>query len=80
MDSRVVVWEREFLVSRTQRLRVGVQLSEEVKVNAGVPKGSVLGPLLFLVYVNDICRKIDSSIRLFTDDCIIYKKIANTKT
>ena len=38
---------------------------------------SVLGPTLFLVYVNDIWRNIDSNIRLFADDCIIYRKITN---
>ena len=59
MDSRVVVWVREFLVGRTQRARVGGQLSKEVKVTSGVPQGSVLGLLLFLVYVNDIWRNID---------------------
>ena len=75
VDSRVVV--REFLVGRTQRDRVGGQLSKEGKVISGVPKGRVLGPLLFLVYVNDIWRNIDSSIRFFTDDCIIYRKITN---
>jgi len=75
VDSREVVWVREFLVGRTQRVRVGGQLPKEVKITSGVPQGSVLGPLLFLVYVNDIWRKMDSSIRLFADDCIIYTKI-----
>ena len=62
VDSRVVVSVREFLVGRTQRVRVGGQLSKEVKVTSGVPQGSVLGPLLFLVYVNDVWRNTDSSV------------------
>ena len=78
MDSRVVVWVREFLVGRTQRVRVRRQLSKEVEVTSGVPQGSVLGPLLFLVYVNGIWRNIDSNIRLSADDCIIFRKITKT--
>jgi len=77
MDSRVVVWIREFLLGRTQRVRVGGQLSTEVRVTSCVPQGSVLGPLLFLAYVNDIWRNMESTIRLFADDCVIYKKIIN---
>jgi len=67
----------EFLLGRTQRFKVGGQLSEEVRVASGVPQGSVFGPLLFLVYVNDICRNTESTIRLFADDCVIYRKIIN---
>jgi hypothetical protein len=79
VDSRVVVWIREFLLGHTQRVRVGGQLSKEVRVTSGVPQGSVLDPLLFLAYVNDIWKNIQSTIRLFADDCIIYRKIIDNK-
>ena len=79
VDSRVVSWVREFLLGRTQRVRIGWQLSEEVRVTSGVPQESVLGPRLFLAYVNDIWRNTQSSIRLFADDCVIYKKNINNE-
>jgi hypothetical protein len=77
--SRVVVRIREFLLGRTQRVRVEGQLSEEVRVTSGVLQGSVLGPLLFLAYINDIWRNTESTICLFADDCVIYRKIINNK-
>jgi hypothetical protein len=77
VDPRLVVWIREFLLYRSQRVRVGGQLSDEVRVTSGVPQGSVLGPLLFLAYVYDIWRNIEYKIRLFAEDCIIYRKIVN---
>ena len=79
VESSVVIWVREFLVGHTQRVRVGGQLSKEVKITSGVRQGSIVGPLLFLVYVNDmgIWRNIDSCIRIFAEDCIINRKITN---
>ena len=50
-------------------------LSDITDVTSGVPQGSVLGPILFLPYINDINENIQSSIRLFADDSIIYRKI-----
>ena len=77
MDSRVAVWIREFLICRTQRVRVGGQPCAGVRVTSGVPRGSVLGLLLFLAYVNDIWRNMESTIRLFADDCVICRKTIN---
>ena len=74
MDLRVVVWVKEFLLGRSQRVRVDVQLSEEVRVISGVLKGSVLCPPIFLAYVNNIWRNNESNIRLFADYCIVYRK------
>jgi len=79
VDSRVVIWIREFLLGPMQRVRVEGQLSEEVRVTSGVLQGSVLGPLLFLAYVNDIWRNMESTIRLLADDCVIYREIINNE-
>ena len=44
---------------------------------SGVPQGTVLGPLLFSLYINDISADIESEIRLFADDCVCYREIKN---
>jgi len=48
------------------------QQSEFVPVQSAVPQGTVLGPLMFLVYINDISGDISLNIRFFADDCILY--------
>jgi len=73
VDLRVVVWVKEFLLGRSERGRLDGQISEEVRVNSEVPQVSILGPLLFLDYVNYIWRNIESNIQLLADDCITYR-------
>ena len=43
-------------------------------ITSGVPQGSVLGPLLFLLYINDLCDGMESAIYVFADDCSLFRK------
>ena len=52
--------------------------SEVVPVTSRVPQGSVLGPSLFLLFINDIVNHSNSTLRLFADDCILYRKIESS--
>jgi hypothetical protein len=69
---------RSFLFGRTQRVVLDGELSNSVCVTSGVPQGSVLGPLLFLVFVNDIVNNISSHIRLYADDTVLYRTILDS--
>ena len=53
--------------------------SEEIKVTSGVPQGSVLGPILFTIFINDLPRVVDSHVRLFADDCIVYRPVTKNE-
>ena len=68
-------WIKAWLTQRKQRVVLNNVTSRFVPVKSGVPQGTVLGPLMFLLYINDISTNINSSIRLFADDCIIYRII-----
>ena len=51
------------------------EASSFVKVTSGVPQGTVLGPLMFLLFINDIHENLDSTLRLFADDALLYRSI-----
>ena len=75
-------WKEAFLSGRTQSVLVEGESSSSVSVDSGVPQGSVLGPCLFLYYINDIPEGLRSAVRLFADDTIVYialKPRANNK-
>ena len=63
--------------SSTQTTVVNGVHSSYVEVASGVPQGSVLGPMLFLLYINDINNAIKSQIKLFADDSVLYRNICN---
>ena len=68
-------WIKTFLQDRRQAVVVEGEMSEYVNVLSGVPQGSVLGPSLFLFYINDIHNNLNSIVRLFADDTICYLTI-----
>ena len=64
-----------FLKYRKQRVVIGGEQSTWTQVMSGVHQGTVLCSLLFLTYINDLPNNIPSSIRLFADDCVLYREI-----
>ena len=75
VDVLTVEWIEAFLSSRSQVVVLDGTSSDSVPVTSGVPQGSVLGPALFLLYTNDLPDTIDSQVRLFADDTVLYRTI-----
>ena len=71
-------WILDFLSGRSQRVVLEGASSDSEPVVSGVPQGTVLGPVLFLLYINDLPDvAVHSTARLFADDCIVYRPIRN---
>ena len=68
-------WIMSLLTNRKQAVIVNGSRSSWMPVSSGVPQGSVIGPALFLLYINDINTNIQSKMRLFADDSVIYRQI-----
>ena len=77
LQNNLLVWISSFLKHHKQRVFVGGEHSAWTDVTSGVPQGTVLGPLLFLAYISNLPSNISSNVRLFADDCVIYRQIVN---
>ena len=75
ISGKILDWVRSFLSHRRQNVGVRNAHSEWADVRSGVPQGSVLGPILFVIYINDLPDIVSSTTKMFADDTKIYNQI-----
>ena len=75
IKGKVLAWIKDFLEERTQRVVINNEMSSEGSVSSGIPQGSVLGPLLFVIYINDLPRHVESFVRIFADDTKVFSRV-----
>ena len=75
----VIDWVQTYLRDRSQYVEVNRKESNKLPVTSGIPQGSVLGPLLLLIYINNLRDQIDSSVYMYTDDTKLYREIKEPK-
>ena len=68
----ILNWIKDFLDNRTQSAILNGTNSDNIAVSSGVPQSSVLGPILFLAYINDLPEQVRSRVRLFADETAMY--------
>ena len=78
INGNLLQWFQDYLSNRYQKVIIPGGSSDLCALGAGVPQGSVLGPLLFLIYINDIVSDIESDINLFADDTSLIKIVENS--
>ena len=78
-DGQTWTWIAAFLRKCTQCVVVDGEMSSSTRVESGVPQGMVLGPLLFLLYINDLPNNVTSKVRLFGEDCLLYRSIESVQ-
>ena len=75
IDGQIISWITSFLTHYKQQVVCDGFTSDAADVTSGVPQGSVLDPLLFLIFINDLLSCVSSTCRLFADDCLLYHQI-----
>ena len=77
VSGKLLSFFKSYLSNRKQRVAINGFYSEFASIESGVPQGSVLGPLLFLVYINDLEKDIKSNVKFFADDTMLYSIVKN---
>ena len=77
ITNKTHTWITSWLTQRVQRVVIDGVASGWLPVKSGVPQGTVLGPLMFLIYINDIGKNLSCCLRLFADDCLLYHVITS---
>ena len=75
LSDQCIVWLSDFLKERWQKVKVGSCLSSAKEVRSGVPQGSVVGPVLFVIFINDLPDGIKGKITMFADDVKLFRII-----
>ena len=75
IKGKILNWIRNFLVGRSQRVMIGEGKSTWAAVTSGIPQGSVLGPLLFVIFINDLPQVVQSTTKIFAYDTKLYRPI-----
>ena len=75
---KVLKWIEAFLCQRRQRVVVNGSKSDWSEVSSGIPQGSVLGPTLFVLFINDLPNCVTSTIKLFADDAKLYRAVSTS--
>ena len=70
-DTRTVEWFRSYLTKRTHVTDINGTISSETIITCGVPQGSIFGPLLFNLYINDMQNSVSCKLMLYADDSIL---------
>ena len=79
IQGRLHSWIGDFLIDRTQQVTINGVPSEKAAVTSGIPQGSVLGPLLFIMYINDLPNHVQNEVRILTDDRKLFKEVEEEK-